>query len=109
MGKLEYEFSRFPEALYTKHNFKNVLEAPPEVYAAIMLIKDAIQSGNYDKASRLLSENKALITDYWIDADTINAIEEEIHNLETYAKTVSQSHYYCEEEPNCIEGDVWIG
>lgn len=109
MSNLQYEFSRFPEQLYNLHNFKNVVDAPPEVYAVITLIKDAMQSGSYDKASRLLAENKALIASYWIDADTINALEEEIHNLEVYSKTVSQSHYYCEEEPSCVAGDVWIG
>ncbi len=109
MSQLQYEFSKFPEELYNLHNFKNVVDAPPEVYAAITLIKDAMQSGSYDKASRLLSDNRALISQYWIDADIINAIEEEIHNLEVYSKIASQSHYFTEEEPMAAEGDVWIG
>lgn len=109
MSGLQYEFSQFPENLYKLHNFKNVYEAPQEVVTVITLIKDAMMSGAYDKASRLLAENKALIAQYWIDANTINAIEEEIHNLEVYSKAKSQSHYYCDKEPTGTVGDIWIG
>lgn len=108
MSKFLHEFSKFPEQLYTPHNFKNVADAPPEVINIIQLIKSAVQAGSYSKASQLLTENKTLIAPYWIDADMINALEEEIYNMELYAKKETQCHYYCEDEPNGIEGDVWI-
>ena len=104
-----HEYSKFPEQTYVPHNFKNVHEAPAEIQAVISMIKDAIASGNTAKASRLLSENKLLISEYFIDADIINALEEEIYNLEIYAKSSVQALYYCTNKPVAGNGDVWIG
>ena len=108
MAKFLREYSKFPEQLYTPHNYKNVASAPTEVMNVIQLIKSSIQSGNYGKAAQILTENKTLIAPYWIDADMINALEEEIYNMELYAKKEAQCHYYCDDEPNGYEGDVWL-
>ncbi len=109
MAKYSKEFSKFPEQVFTLHNFKNVADAPTEVISIIQKIKSAVASGAYSEAAQLLSKNKAVIAEYWIDADNINALEEEIYNLELYAKQSVQMHYYCDDEPSGVEGDVWIG
>lgn len=109
MAVLTHEYSNFPAQTYSLHNFLNVAEAPESVVTVISNIKELISKGHYNAAAQLFSENKTVLANYYIDSSVINAIEEEIRNLEIYAKQQQQAYYYSEEEPNCNIGDVWIG
>lgn len=108
MAIMTHEYSDFPNRVYNLHHFENVANAPSDVIAVITEIKSLVESGSYSAAVNLLENNKSILSQYWIDADNINAIEEEIRNLEIYAKSQKQAYYYQEEEPDAVEGDVWI-
>ena len=109
MSTMTHEFSRFPEQTYLLHNFNNVANAPSNVLDIIVKIKSLVISGLYSEAEQLLEDKKEVLSQYWVDADVINAIEEEIRNLEIYARSRHQAYYYQDEEPDAVEGDVWIG
>ena len=108
MATMTHEFSRFPEQTYALHNFLNVANAPDSLLDIIVQIKSLVASGSYSEAEKLLEDNKESLAQYWIDADVINAIEEEIRNLEIYSRSTHQAYYYQDEEPDATEGDVWI-
>lgn len=108
MAVMTHEYSDFPNRVYNLHHFENVANAPSDVIEVITEIKSLVESGSYAAAVNLLENNKSILSRYWIDADNINAIEEEIRNLEIYAKSQKQAYYYQEEEPDAVEGDVWI-
>ena len=108
MATMTHEFSRFPEQTYALHEFKNVANAPDSTLDIIVQIKQYVASGLYNEAEQLLENNKEALSQYWVDADVINAIEEEIRNLEIYTRSTHQAYYYQEEEPDASEGDVWI-
>lgn len=105
---MTHEYSHFPQRTYSLHNFLNVANAPSNILDIIVRIKSLVASGLYAEAEALLEENKDELVQYWIDADIINAIEEEMRNLEIYARSTHQAYYYQDEEPDAVEGDVWI-
>lgn len=106
---MTHEYSHFPERIYALHNFLNVANAPSNILDIIVEIKTDVASGYYSEAEKLLEENKDKLSPYWVDADTINAFEEELRNLEIYAKSTHQAYYYQDEVPDAVKGDVWIG
>lgn len=108
MAVMTHEYSNFPDQVYNLHHFENVANAPSDVISVITEIKNLISEGSYSAAVALLENRKNILSPYWIDADNINAIEEEIRNLEIYAKSQKQAYYYQEDEPDATEGDVWI-
>ena len=108
MAVMTHEFSRFPQQTYALHHFENVANAPNNVLDVIVQIKTYVLNGKYTEAEQLLEDNKAALEQYWVDADVINAIEEEIRNLEIYTRSTHQAYYYQDEEPDATEGDVWI-
>ena len=108
MAEMTHEYSDFPSRVYTLHNFENVASAPNDVISVIESIKALVAEGSYTAAVALLENNKSILSPYWIDADVINAIEEEIRNLEIYGKAQKQAYYYQDDEPDAVEGDVWI-
>lgn len=108
MATMTHEFSRFPQQTYALHRFENVANAPNTVLDIIVQIKAFVINGQYAEAEALLENNKEALQQYWIDADVINAIEEEIRNLEIYSRSTHQAYYYQLEEPDASEGDVWI-
>lgn len=109
MAVMTHEYSRFPDSLYTLHDFENVADAPSTVVGEISKIKSLVTEGEYADAAAELKKNKQMLSRYWIDADIVNAIEEEIRNLEVYAKSIHQAYYCQSEKPDANEGDVWIG
>lgn len=109
MAIMTHEFSHFPERIYDLHNFLNVANAPSNTIDIIVQIKSYVASGYYSEAEKLLEDNKKTLEQYWVDADTFNAIEEEIRNLEIYAKSTHQAYYYQDDMPDAVKGDVWIG
>lgn len=108
MAEMTHEYSNFPETLYSVHNFFDLDDAPINVASTIVQIKNLILNQNYQAASQLLWENKDVLSKYMIDARFINALEEEIRNLEIYTQTRVQGLFYQEREPDGVAGDVWI-
>lgn len=108
MAAITHEYSDFPNSLYSLHNFRDLREAPASVAATISQIKSLLLNGNYNAAAVLLEENRNAVGQYMIDATFINHIEEEVRNIEIFARSKVQSLYYQTEEPEGVDGDVWI-
>ena len=107
MSEYENEFSQFPLKKITKHNFKNVDD---NIAPVINQIDTLRSQGLYGQASRIIENNKDILSQYIVDAITFRTWEEEIYNTQKYAKQVQQSVFFDEDEPDeCEEGDVWIG
>ena len=102
----ETEFSNFPEQKITLHKFKNVDD---KIAPVINEINSLRAQGLYNQAQRVIENNKDILPSYVVDMTTFRTWEEEIHNTQKYAKQQQQSIYFEEEEPDCIEGDVWVG
>lgn len=106
MPDYEREFSNFPERKIILHDFKNVDDNIAEM---INQINDLRSQGLYNQASRVIQNNSDILGQYIVDAITYRTWEEEIYNTQKYAKQQQQSVYFDDTEPDCIEGDVWIG
>ena len=102
----EREFSNFPDQKITLHNFKNIDDNLASIINEINTLRS---QGLYNQASRVIANNKDVLGQYVADAITFRTWEEEIYNTQKYAKQQQQSIYFDEEEPDCIEGDVWLG
>ena len=72
------EYSKFPYQVITQHNFMNIDDSLASLVNEINSYK---MQGNFEVASKLISENADILSHYIIDASTINAIKEEISNV----------------------------
>ena len=108
MTKYENEFSSFPDKEITLHNFKDVSESD-NVAELNNDINSLRAKGYYTQAAVKIKENSSILSKYIVDATTFRTWEEEIYNAQIYAKQKQQSIYFDQNEPNCLEGDVWIG
>ena len=106
MTGYEREFSNFPEQKITLHHFKNVDD---NLASIINEINELRSKGLYNQAVRVIQNNSDVLGQYIVDAITYRTWEEEIYNTQVYAKKMQQSVYFDKEEPDCIEGDVWLG
>lgn len=106
MADFSHEFSSFPSRKITRHNFENVSD---DIAKSINQINTLRAQGLYNQAARIIQENRDNLGKYIVDAAIFRTWEEEIYNTQIYAKQYQQSIYFEEEEPNCIEGDVWLG
>lgn len=109
MAQYENEYSNFPTRKITKHNFKNVDNS---IADTIKSINDLRAKGEYNKAAGEIQKEQEKginLSQYIVDATTFRTWEEEIYNAQKYAKQVQQSIHFDESEPDCMEGDVWIG
>lgn len=106
MTKYEREFSHFPEQKISLHQFKDVDD---NIASVINEINSLRTQGLYNQASRVMQNNSDVLGQYIVDAITFRTWEEEIYNTQVYAKQMQQSIYFDEEEPDCMEGDVWLG
>lgn len=101
-----HEYSNFPNTLYTLHNYQ---DADDNVAPLINQIRSYMASGNYDQAKYYIQQNYSVLQPYILNMETINALEEEIRNLEIFAQTKVQSVYISANEPEePEENDVWI-
>ena len=109
MSQYENEFSNFPQQLITLHNFKNIDDT---VGNLINKINSYRSQGAYTEAVNFIQNNPSL-SQYVVDAVTFRTWEEEIYNVQKYAKQQQQSIYFEEDELEVlayvIEGDVWLG
>ena len=107
MATYTHNYSQFPNALYQPHNFK---DADNSVSAYVNSIKNSMRAGNYAEAQRTLNSNRAVLEPYTLRAEHLNAVEEELRNMEIYASSQKQAVYYSDTEPgNPSVNDVWIG
>ena len=106
MTEFEREFSNFPTVKITKHNFKNIDDNIADVINQINALR---AQGLYNQAARLIQNNSDILSQYIADAATFRTWEEEIYNTQVYAKSIQQSVYFDDTQPDCIEGDVWLG
>lgn len=101
------EYSNFPHQVIIQHHFR---DADNSIASLINKINGYKMQGNFETASKLISENAQLLSHYIIDASTINTIEEEIRNAQIMAIQKQQCVYYDETEPEfCEAGDLWEG
>ena len=101
------EYSKFPHQIITQHHFMNIDDS---LASLVNEINNYKMQGNFEVASKLISENANILTHYIIDASTINTIEEEIRNVQVMALQKHQCVYYDETEPEyCALGDLWEG
>lgn len=106
MAELTHEYSQFPDKVWERRYFKDVNDSIGNV---INQIKTLQAQGLYNQAQRLVEQNKDVLGSYSINSEYLNAIDEELINLEKYAKSQKQSVYIQNEEPEiCYTGDVWI-
>lgn len=108
MSSYEREFSNFPDKKITLHNFKNVDD---NIASIINQINSLREQGLYSQAAIIINENKDSLSQYIVDAITYRTWEEEIFNVQKYARQNQQSIYFDENENDFdgIEGDVWVG
>ena len=109
MAEMTHEYSHFPNQLYSLNNFLDLADAPENVVQLVTTIKQYMLAGQYTEAANLLSAYKAILSQYFIDASYINALDEELRNVEIYVKSQRQGIYFSDSEPDCVVGDVWIG
>lgn len=108
MASYTHEYSDFPNAVYSVHNFLDLKDAPTSVATIVTQIKTHIVNKQFAQAAALLEDNKNILAQYMVDAKYINTLDEELHNLEIYTKSKKQAIYYTENKPDGVAGDVWI-
>lgn len=106
MNIYENEFSKFPEQKITLHKFKDVDD---NIASVINQINELRSQGLYNQATRVIQNNQDVLAQYIVDAMIFRTWEEEIYNTQVYARQQQQCIYFDEEEPDCLEGDVWLG
>lgn len=106
MALYDREYSNFPEQKITLHNFKNIDD---NIASIINQINTLRSQGLYSQAAQIIQDNSNMLGQYIVDATTFRTWEEEIYNTQVYAQQMQQSVYFGNEEPDCFEGDVWIG
>lgn len=102
----ENEFSSFPNQKITLHTFKDIDDSVAEL---INEINNLQIQGKYTQAAIKIQDNSNILSKYIVNAVTFRTWEEEIYNTQTYARQMQQSIYFDQFEPDCLEGDVWIG
>ena len=68
------EYSKLPNQVMTRHKFKDVDNS---VAPLINQIKTLQQQGNYKKVNEIIQDNIENLSQYFISAEYINAIDEE--------------------------------
>lgn len=111
MPNITNEYSRFPNQLLANHTFRDVDDF---IASRIQQVKVLQSQGRYSEAAELVQslhdEYGNPLSDYIIDAEYANALDEETRNIEIYAMRSKQCIYYNEVEPEtAITSDVWIG
>lgn len=74
--------SLFPDSLLDMNDFKDIDDTVKTVVSQYYLF---MQAGNIDSALALKSSHPEL-KDYWVGADTLNKLKEEIQNIGIYAQ-----------------------
>ncbi|MCR5503437.1 MAG: hypothetical protein K6F53_10545 [Lachnospiraceae bacterium] len=106
MATYTRHYSHYPNEIYTPHEFR---DADNSVGNLINDIKQAMASGHYDDAQRIMSTYAGTLEPYVLNTEHINMIEEETRNLEIFAKSRQQAVFYQEDEPEYAQiDDVWI-
>lgn len=108
MDSYTHEYSKLPHQLYTRHYFKDVDDTVGNLINQIKILQ---QQREYDKVNEIIKNNKENLQQYAFGADYVNAIDEEIRNLEIF--TLEKKHktiFYSNVEPETnFVNDIWIG
>ena len=99
----------FPSSMYSARNFKDLKDAPDSVVTIVNQIRSYLEQGEYSQASALLEANKTTLSRYMVDAEYVNTLSNEIRDVEEYSKNNRTGLYYCENVPDAVVGDIWIG
>ena len=106
MADYTNEYSNYPSTVMAKTSFTDVDDSVADL---INQIKAYQASGEYNSAASLIAQNPD-IKKRMPTSESLNRMLEEIRNTQIYAKTVKQTIYVQETEPNTmVDGDVWIG
>jgi len=105
MSEFTHEYSQFPDKVWERRNFKDVDDS---VATEINQIKKLQAQGLYNQAQRIVEQNKDVIGKYNVGSEYFNGVDEELINLEKYAKQKKQSIFFQTEEPDAELNDVWI-
>lgn len=105
MASYTNEYSRLPTQIMKRHFFKDVDNSVADLVNEIKILQ---KNGAYDKVNNIIKSRPDLKR-YVVSSEHINAISEEIRNLEILAKSRKQCIFYQEDEPEAIYADVWIG
>lgn len=105
MPEFTHEYSQFPDKVWERRYFKDVDDS---IADEINQIKSLQAQGLYNQAQRIVEQNKDIIGKYSVDCEYFNGVDEELINLEKYAKQKKQSIYFQTEEPDAELNDVWI-
>lgn len=107
MAEMTNEYSKLPDEIYERHNFKDVDDSVGELITQIRTLQAA---GDYAGASEIIEANKDTLEPYILSTEYINAIDEETRNLEIMVSGSLHLYYLSDSEPeNILKGDIWIG
>lgn len=106
MAEMTHEYSQFPDKVMELHHFKDADDSIADVFNQI---KNLQAQGLYNQAQRIVEQNKDVLGSYILSTEYLNAIDEEIRNLQIYSKSASQSIFIQNSEPDALLYDVWIG
>lgn len=105
MAEFTHEYSQFPDKVWERRYFKDVDDS---IAVEINQIKNLQAQGLYNQAQRIVEQNKDVLGKYIVNSEYFNAADEELINLEKYAKQKKQSIFFQTEEPDAELNDVWI-
>ncbi len=105
MAEFTHEYSQFPNKVWERRYFKDVDDS---IAVEINQIKNLQAQGLYNQAQRIVEQNKDVLGKCNVSSEYFNGVDEELINLEKYAKQKKQSIYFQETEPDAALNDVWI-
>lgn len=106
MASYTHEYSNFPNALIELTDFQDIDDSLAPLVNKIQYLQS---QGKMGEAAKLIRENSDLLGNRIVGSAWYNMIIEEIRNAEIYALQAQQHVYTCEEEPDCLPNDIWIG
>lgn len=107
MTEMTHEYSNFPDKIFDRTDYQDMDD---DTSMIANQIKDLKSKGLYGQAQKIIEQHYGKLKKRVIDAEAINAISEELRNLEIYSKQIQQSVFMQNDEPICVcVDDVWIG
>lgn len=109
MAEMTHEYSMLPDLLLQLPKFKDIADADSLTVTKLLTLKEYQSLRDYKNAREFLYENQEIIP-YMLTTDHMNALFEEVRNLEIMALDAKQDVFYTQSEPTTVStGSVWIG
>lgn len=106
MATYTSEYSQFPYKIYELNNFRAITDQDSFL---VNRIKSYIEERDYAQAQYYIEQNKDILKSIAIDANYINALEEELRNLEIYCSNSMQHIFTDENTPGKAQvNDIWV-